>query len=251
MKKNRTRIALIVLLAAALIVPASLVVAGCGGGGVNLSYDESGSNAVIVYRASQAIAPIYNSSAPESIVYGDDTVIKKEDSYALIKGTVGSGGVEGILEDLKGEGFFKLKRSYSGDTPRAGGVTEVLTVKLTEKIYEVTVESGSEPTGWDEIVATVTGMDVTGFDAYIPEEISLYAKAETDPGGLKVMAWPGEQQDLKDAAASGGVKLEGEEAAVAWDAVWETYEKVDDIVWQGGDSYYTYVYASPVFPGVE
>lgn len=250
MKISRIRIALTVFLTAALVVSVSLIFIGCGND-IDLSYDESGSNPVIVYRETQAIAPIYNSAAPVSIMYGDSTVIEKEDSYAFVKGEIGSSGLEGVLNDLKEEGFFQLKKSYAGETPRAGGVTQVITVTLSDKTYEVTVEKGSEPSGWDEIVDTVTGVDITGSKAYVPNEITLYAKAESGPGDSKVMQWQGNEQDLADAAASGGVKLEGEDAALAWDAVWQTYEEVDDIVWQGGDAYYTYVYASPVFPGVE
>lgn len=243
------RVVIAVLLVTVVALPACLSVCGCGGGStVSLAYDKTATNPVLIFRETQAIAPIYNSSAPVTIIYGDEMIIEKDDSYEFVQGKA---GLEDILSDLRDYGFFDMKESYSGKTPRAGGVTQVLTVNLTDEQYEVSVETGSEPAGWGDIVDAVTDVDIADSKEYIPEKLTLYAKEETGAGGLEVMPWPGDPEDLAEAAAGEGVELKGEEAEVAWKAIQDTYEKVDDIVWEGGGKYYTYVYASPVFPGVE
>ncbi|MBN1288007.1 MAG: hypothetical protein JXA49_00025 [Actinobacteria bacterium] len=223
---------------------------GCGGAKTDLTYDKSGSKPVVVYRTYQAIAPIYNPDAPQIIVYGDGSVIEKKGPYEYTGGMLESGGVDALLRELESEGYFSLKQDYSSGEPVAGGVTETVTVNLSTKDYEVNVENGSDPSGWENIVSAVTGLDVSGAEAYTPPGVVLFAGEEADPGNREILKWPGGAEDLADAAAGEGFKLEGDSAAAAWKAVGESFEREDEIVWEGGGKYYSYVYASPVFPGV-
>ncbi|MBN2169069.1 MAG: hypothetical protein JW738_07480 [Actinobacteria bacterium] len=238
---------------AALIVCGILLVSGlcgCGGEKTDLSYNDSGSQPVVVYRTSQAIAPIYNPYAPQVIIYGDGAVIQKKGPYKYTKGRLGSGGVDKVLSDLDTEGFFGLKESYESKEPLEGGITETVTVNLTDREYEVSAADNAGPSGWDEIVGSITGLDVEGSEDYIPPGVVLYAKEEADPSGKEILTWPGDAGDLANATAEKGYDLEGDSAVTAWNAVSESFEKEDEIVWEGGGKYYSYVYCSPVFPGV-
>lgn len=224
------------------------ILCGCGGEKVDLSYDDSGSQPVIVYGTTQAIAPIYNPDAPQVIIYGDGTVIQKKGPYEYSKGRLESGGVEKILEELDSEGFFGLKESYESDEPLAGGITETVTVNLTNEEYEVSATDNAGPDGWDKMVSSITGLDVEGAEDYIPPGVVLYANEEADPSGKEILTWPGSAEDLANATAEKGYDLEGDSAATAWKAVSDTFEREDEIVWEGGGKYYSYVYCSPVFP---
>lgn len=245
MKKLIGTLAVVVVLAAFSL----LVVSGCGdGGSVDLAFDSSPDNAVVLLETSQAIAPIYNPDAPVAITYGDGTHIQKKGPYEFMEGEL-SGGVESQLDKLDELGFFKLKESYEGE-PLAGGTTDTLTVNLSDKSYTVTVIGSYGPPNWDEIKTAVTEPAVTGEKEYMPEGITLFAKQADGPEG-QVEEWPGNPEDLSEAAASSdGVRLEGEEAATAWKAVSDSMAAGGDMVFKAGDSYYTYVYASPMFPGV-
>ena len=242
----------LVTLCIAMLVVGFLFVVGCGTPSVDLSYSNSDVTPVVTYNRYQAIAPIYNSSAPVTIVYGDGTTIEKKDSYEFTTGKLAGNGLDGMLQSLYDEGFFKLNETYTGE-PMAGGVTETLTVKLSARTFEVSVQGKQGPPGWEKIVSTVTDLDTSGSKEYIPNTIILFAKAEPGaPSAPNVMEWPGISEDLAQAssAESSGRKLEGEAANVAWKAIQESMKSDTDVTWKANGSFYTYVYAVPVFPGV-
>jgi hypothetical protein len=242
----------IVALCIAMLVVGSLLVVGCGTPRVDLSYSDSAVTPVVTYNRYQAIAPIYNSSAPVTIIYGDQTAIEKKDSYEFTTGELAGEGLDAILQSLYDDGFFELDETYTGE-PMAGGVTETLTVKLSGKTYKVSVQGGQGPSNWEKIVSTVTDLDTSGSQEYIPNTILLFANAEPEaPGAPNVMEWPGISEDLAQASSteSSGRKLEGKAANVAWKAIQGSMKSDTEVTWKANGSFYTYVYAVPVFPGI-
>ena len=235
-----------------LLVVAIALVCGCGDTGTDLSYSNSGTTPVVTFNRYQAIAPIYNSSAPVTIIYGDGKATQKKGPYEFTTGSLTGDGLSGVLQSLSEEGFFELEGEYSGK-PMPGGVTEVLVVRLSDKTYEISVQSGQGPPNWEKIVSTVTDLETSGPQEYIPDTILLFVKAEPGaPSAPNVMTWPGDSEDLARAssAESNGVKLEGEEASVAWKAVQESMKGETEVTWKANGGFYTYVYAVPVFPGI-
>jgi len=242
----------IVTLCIAMLVVGSLFVVGCGTPRIDLSYSDSAVKPVVTYNRYQAIAPIYNSSAPVTIIYGDQTAIEKKDSYEFTTGKLAGGGLDGVLQSLYDEGFFELKETFAGE-PMAGGVTETLEVTLSEKAFKVSVQGGQGPSNWEKIVSTVTDLDTSGSQEYIPNTILLFAKAEPEASSApNVMEWPGISADLAQAssAESSGRKLEGQAANVAWKAIQESMKSDTEVTWKANGDFYTYVYAVPIFPGI-
>lgn len=248
----RSRVCFKVSVAMLSIVVVAAMVVGCGKAEVDLSFDESPTNPVITYYIYKAIAPIYNPTVPVTIVYGDGTVISKQGPYEFTQGKLGSGGVEGLLEQLESEGFFGLKSEYEGE-PLEGGATDELTVRLKEKTYDVTVQGGAGPATWNDIVKTVTDVQTADATEAVPPAVRLFATAaEGAPSAQTVMEWPGSSDDLEKASTSGseGYRLEGPEAEAAWKAVQGTSEEGGEVFWKAGDKFYYYVYAVPLFAGV-
>lgn len=242
----------IVAFCIAMLVVGFLFVVGCGTPRVDLSYSDSAVTPVVTFNRYQAIAPIYNSSAPVTIIYGDQTAIEKKDSYEFTTGKLAGEGLDGVLQSLYDEGFFELDKTYTGES-MAGGVTETLTIKLSARTFEVSVQGGQGPTNWEKIVNTVTDLDTSGSEEYIPNTILLFAKVEPEASSApNVMEWPGISADLAQAssAESGGRKLEGKAANVAWKAIQESMKSDTEVTWKANGDFYTYVYAVPVFPGI-
>lgn len=223
-----------------------------------LSYDDSPDYPVVVFRTSQAIAPVYNPDAPNVIIFGDGTLVKKEGPYTFSASELDD-GVEGVLAALEEEGYFELDEEYPTEEPLAGGKTEILTVSLADESYTVTVESGAAPPpAWSEIQQTVESSPSTEIGEYVPDEVVLYADAVTEaPGGSTERDWPGDPSDLAEASSAGdaqkeGVRLEGDSAHEAWEAVQVAFEEDNgNTLWKADGQLYSYVYAGPVFPGVE
>lgn len=260
---------------ALLLLVAVAAAAGCGnkeeprkktqpeeekktGGVSGLAYDSSPDNPVIIYRTSQAIAPVYNPDAPKVIIFGDGTYVRKEGPYTFSASELDD-GVEGVLDALEEAGFYGLDEEYPTEEPLAGGTTEYLTVNLLDESYTVTVESGADPPPeWSEIVEIVQSAPATEIGEYIPDEVVLYAnEADETPGGSTEREWPGDPSELAEASSAGGedesgVTLEGEGAHLAWETIQVAFEADEgNTVWSAGGSLYTYVYATPVFPGVD
>ena len=218
---------------------------GCGAAKPSLSFNASAGNPVVVYKTFQAIAPVYNPTVPQVVVYGDGTVIKKEDAYKL---TTGMASVPDLLKDLSEDGFFGLKQDYQGK-PLPGGVTATMIVNLEDKSYKVTVAPNSAPSNWHAVVGVVKGVKTTGSKEYVPEKVRLFANAEGEAQPGNVVPWPGGAQELETAAAAkNGVVLAGDAAGTAWKAI--AKEGVD-VSWQAGGKVYTYVYALPLLPGIQ
>lgn len=243
-------------LALAAVLVATAALPGCGSK-VALDFNTSSNVPVVTYYARKAIAPVYNPDAPVAIVYGDGTLVKKDDSYKFTTGTLEE-EVSLMLTELQNDGFFNLNPEYKGE-PLAGGTTEQMIVALTAKTYYVTVESGAAPANWDEMVKLVTDARITGAREYIPPVVWLLANVATDvPAGANVQPWPGNPQDLEKASAmldgtdKRGVTLEGEAATTAWLAIQQTFDTSggSDAYWSADGNTYTYVYAVPLFPGV-
>ena len=190
-------------IALALLLAISL--GGCGATKQDLSYNKSPSNLVIVYQSLQTIAPAYNPDVPVTVVYGDGSTLKKDGPYLLTTGGA-EPGVAAMLASLEEEGFFGLDTEYRG-TLTPGGVTEVMTVNLTDGKHQVTVEGGSAPEGWDEIVNTVKDVELTSPQEYVPQAVILFAQVGTAPAGSQnVFPWPGSADD-DPADLSGATRL--------------------------------------------
>ncbi len=242
----------LVTLCIVVLVVGFLFVVGCGTPRVDLSHSNSAVTPVVTFNRYQAIAPIYNSSAPVTILYGDQTAIEKKDPYEFTTGKLAGEGLDGVLQSLYNEGYFKLDETYTGE-PMPGGVTETLTVKLSARTFKVSVQGEQGPPDWEKIVSTVTDLDTSGSQEYIPNTILLFANAESGaPSAPNVMEWPGISADLAQAssAESSGRKLEGEAANVAWKAIQESMRSDTEVIWKANGAFYTYVYAVPVFPGI-
>ncbi len=237
-----------------LLLSLSLLAAGCGAG-TDLAYSTEPDAPVIVYSSYKAIAPIYNPGVPEDVIYGDGTLIRKRDPYVLLTGKLSQAEVQGILEELDEEGFFGLEESYTNKEPLAGGTTEKITVYLESGAHTVSVEGGTGPPGWGDIVASVAEAQPPDMQEYVPSSLTLFAReAGQVPEGARVDPWPGDPADLAQAASSQkGLVLEGDEAATAWKAVQEEFVASGggDSYWSAGGKVYTYVYATPILPGVE
>lgn len=237
---------------AVLMVALVALPLGCGGEEPpDLAYDTAADNPVVMYFSYKAIAPVYNPTAPVAVVYGDGTLVKKDDPYRYTSGKL-EAGVDGLLQTISNEGFFGLKTEYEGEQ-MAGGATEVISVSLEEKPHTVTVSGNKAPANWDTIVDSVTNAQVSAPEEYIPPAARLFAnKEEGPPSAPKVMEWPGDPTELERASADGtnGLKLEGEQARLAWKAMQEAMSTEGEAVWKAGDSFYSYVYTYPIFPGI-
>ena len=237
-------------IALALLLAISL--GGCGATKQDLSYNKSPSNPVIVYQSLQTIAPAYNPDVPVTVVYGDGSTLKKDGPYLLTTGGA-EPGAAAMLASLEEEGFFGLDTEYRG-TLTPGGVTEVMTVNLTDGKHQVTVEGGSAPEGWDEIVNTVKDVELTSPGEYVPQAVILFAQVGTAPAGSQnVFPWPGSSDDLVKSAAAGskGTVLQGDEAGTVWKAIQRGMKDQGDVYWTADGTTYTGVYSSPILPGIK
>jgi hypothetical protein len=240
----------------AVLLASVLSASGCGGKNApSLSFPSSGETPVIVYSSYQAIAPVYNPDVPVVVIYPDGTMIKKQDPYQFTTGMLSRDEITGILQSMADAGFFGFKKEYSGGEAKPGGTTETMTVNLDSGTYKVSAVGGSAPSGWNEIVETVTGAEPSAVKDYVPETIILYSKeAPQVPQGAVVTPWPGQASDLAGATAENGQKMTGDSAASAWKTLQGAYASGgagSETYWTAGGKTYTYVYGRPVLPGVE
>jgi len=240
-----------------LILSAVLVGAlgGCGGGTITIKFNTGIDKPVVVLTESKALSPALNPGAPETIIYGNGLIVQKKDPYSYVAGLSNGADVKSILRKLQDQGYFGLKSEYKSEQPVAGGATTTLTVNTTDKTYEVTVEAGAKPAGWDAIVSTVRSAKTPDMKPYNPSKIRLYATEATSvPASAKVEDWPGLRDELKNAAAAGskGYEVQMELAISIWLGLQAAFEQgnFQEIYWKTNDGKtYTAVYASPIFPG--
>jgi hypothetical protein len=241
------------ILAATVIVlmAASVIAAGCGTSGPSLTYNKSASNPVIVLRYLQALAPLYNPNAPAAIYYGDGTVILKKDAYVYESGKLSEGGLGETLKTLSAQGFFQMKSKYTGGA-MPGAKTSVLKVNLTGKSYEVTVEGGASPKGWDAIMTAVTKPKLPKTSTYYPPSVHLHATPFGGvASGVTVKNWPANAGDLSAVGkAPHGLKVSGNEAENAWKAIGGAVKGTAEVFWKYKGNFYGNVYAAPIFTGV-
>jgi hypothetical protein len=237
--------------AAVVLITVSMIAAGCGVSGPDLIFNRSAKNPVIVLRYAQALAPLYNPNAPAAIYYGDGTVVLKKDSYSYTSGKLAEGGLDETLKKISDQGFFEMKSKYTG-APVPGGKTSVLQVKLKEKSYEVTVESGAGPKGWNEIMTAVTKPELPKTSTYYPPAVHLHATPfGAAEEGTTVKNWPSNAGDLaKVGDAPRGSKISGNEAENAWKAIGGTVKGTATILWRYKEDLFGNVYAAPIFTGV-
>jgi hypothetical protein len=208
-----------------------------------------------VLTESEAVSLALNPGAPETIIYGNCLIVQKIDPYGYVAGLSNGADVKSILRKLQDQGYFGLKSEYKSEQPVAGGATTTLTVNTTDKTYEVTVEAGAKPAGWDFIVSTVRSAETPGMDPYNPSKIRLYATEATSvPASAEVEDWPGLRDELKNAAAAGskGYEVQMELAISIWVGLQTAFEQgnFQEIYWKTNDGKtYTAVYAFPIFPG--
>jgi hypothetical protein len=228
---------------------------GCGGSTTTIKYDTRIDKPVVLLTESKAVSPALNPGAPETIVYGNGLIVQKKDPYSYVAGLSNGANVESILKKLQDQQYFGLKSEYKSEQPVAGGATTTLTVNTTDKTYEVTVEAGAKPAGWDAIVNTVRSAKTPDMQPYNPSKIRLYATEATGvPASVKVKEWPGLGDELKNAAAAGsrGYEVQMESAISIWVGLQAAFEQGDfqEIYWKINDgNTYKYVYAFPIFPG--
>ena len=240
-----------------LILSAVLVAAlgGCGGGTVTIKFNTGIDKPVVVLTESRALSPALNPGAPETIIYGNGLIVQKKGPYSYTAGLSNGADVKSILRKLQDQGFFGLKSEYKSGQPVAGGATAALTVNTTDKTYEVTVEAGAKPAGWDDIVSTVRSAETPDMKPYNPSKIRLYAAEATGvPASANVEDWPGLRDELKNAAAAGskGYEVQMELAISIWVGLQAAFEQgnFQEIYWKTNDGRtYTAVYAFPIFPG--
>ena len=240
-----------------LILSAVLVagLVGCGGGTTTIKFNTGTDKPVVVLTEYKAVSPALNPGAPETIIYGNGLIVQKKDPYSYIAGLSNGADVESILRKLQDQRYFGLKSEYKSEQPVAGGATATLTVNTTDKTYEVTVEAGAKPAGWDAIVSTVRSAKTPDMKPYNPSKIRLYATEATSvPASAKVENWTGLRDELKNAAAAGskGYEVQMELAINIWLGLQAAFEQGDfkEIYWKTTDGKtYTAVYAFPIFPG--
>ncbi|MBU1670647.1 MAG: hypothetical protein KKF41_16335 [Actinobacteria bacterium] len=169
-------------IAIALLLAAALAAGGCGEQ-PSLAYDSSGGNVVVQVESGGGLAPFYLDTVPSFRAFGDGRVVKAADdtrnNSLLLEGTLGDGGVEGLLESIEKAGFFDLKDSYRDDRVM-DGVTVSVTVSLKDGRKKVDVYMTEVP----EFAATlkaVNGFPVTGEHPYVPEEGYLYVTRQNEP----------------------------------------------------------------------
>lgn len=245
----------VVALAGVTAVAAGL--AGCGSAKPSLTYNASPTAPVVVYTSTSAIAPVYNPLAPVVIIYGDGTKVTKEDSYKFTQGKL-TGEVPAVLDKLAADGFFGLGKDYTS-AEQPGGAVQTITVTLSDRTKQVAAAGGSAPPQWQSMVKALTDAPTVSSSAYVPSTIVLYASPdEGGPGsGATVLPWPAGAGDLSAATATSGTQLKGEQltgeqAKAAWLAIAEQFPQGQgDTVWSYNGKLYTYVYAAPVFPGVQ
>lgn len=235
------------------------LVCGCGGESPRLTFNSDEDTPVIIYSSYKAIAPVYNSSVPVTVIY-PAKVIQKREPYELESASLTSEQVSDTLKKLEEQGYFTLKKEYHRAEQIAGGTTEKLSVRLKSGTYMVSVEGGAGPSGWDDIVATVTNVKASNYRVYVPLSLTLHAReVEGTEAAAGTKPWPGDPADLAKAAATtggkaGGLELDGDWAATAWEAVSSSFSRGDageDTLWSAGGRFYRYVYAVPVLPGVK
>jgi hypothetical protein len=236
--------------AVSIAVILALSLGGCGKK-VDITYNTSASNPVIVYKSLRAISPAYNPGVPVVVVYGDGTVLRRDDAYKMTAGRAGT-DLPTLLNTLVQDGFFDLKPQYTG-TPLADGVTRVVTVNLASGSHQVSVDSGAGPSGWDNIAKTVNDVEIVSPEEYVPASVRLFAMEGTaPPGSFNVFPWPGAADELSEAAAGGskGLVLQGDPAGAAWKAIQRAAKDEGEIYWTAGGKTYTGVYATPILPGI-
>jgi hypothetical protein len=241
----------------AAVLAALALAAGCGGKTrANMSFPTGAGTPVVTYWSYKAISPVYNPDVPVTVVYGDGTLIKKEDAYKLTRGTLTRQQMSGLLKTLQDKGFFDMKSEYNTEKPLPGGTTDTVSVTTTTETHQVSVEGGAGPAGWNGIISAVTGLQGAGTTEYVPESITLFAReAAQVPQGAAVNPWPGSPSDLAGAAAQdAGLGLNGAAAGTAWSAVQSSFSQNssgEDAYWSAGGKTYTFVYASPLLPGIK
>jgi hypothetical protein len=250
-----------------VVLMALLLASGCGGktqsgktangkAESGVSFPATADEPVVTYTSYKAIAPVYNPDVPVTVIYGDGTVIKKEDPYRFTTGTLSPQQMEELLKTLEEGGFFELESEYKNEVPLAGGTTDTVTVVTSDGTHEVSAEGGAGPPGWDDMLTAITGVKASDESEYVPSSIALFAREATEvPQGAAVQPWPGDSSELAAAAsADAGTRLNGEEAGTAWKAVQSSFSQNssgEGAYWSAGDKTYTYVYASPILPGIE
>lgn len=234
-----------------ILIAASMIAAGCGVSGPDLIFNRSAKNPVMVLRTLQALAPLYNPNAPAAVYYGDGTVVLKKDSYSYQSGKLAEGGIDDTLKTISDNGFFQMKSKYTG-APVPGGKTSVLQVKLKEKSYEVTVESGAGPKGWNEIMTAVTKPELPKTSTYYPPTVHLHATPfGAAEEGVTVKNWPADAGDLAAVGESPkGLNISGDKAENAWKAIGGAVKGTAVVLWRYKDDLYGNVYAAPIFTGV-
>jgi hypothetical protein len=241
----------------AMVLMALLLASGCGGKTERgMTFPTTADKPVVTYSSYKAIAPVYNPDVPVAVIYGDGTVIKKEDPYQFTTGTLSPQQMEELLKTLEDQGFFELESEYKNKVPLAGGTTDTVTVVTSSGTHEVSAEGGAGPPGWGDTLASITGVKASGEKEYVPSSITLFAREATEvPQGAAVEPWPGDPSELATAASGdAGLKLNGEAASTAWKAIQSSFSQNsagEDAYWSAGDKTYTYVYASPILPGID
>ena len=224
-------------------------------GTATIKYDTRIDKPVVLLTESKAVSPALNPGAPETIVYGNGLIVQKKDPYSYTAGLSNGTNVESILKKLQDQGYFGLKGEYKSEQPVAGGATTTLDVNTTDKTYEVTVEAGAKPAGWDAMVNTVRSAKTPNMQPYNPSKIRLYATEATSvPASAKVEDWPGLGDELKNAAAAGskGYEVQMESAISIWVGLRAAFKQgnFQEIYWKTNDGKtYSAVYAYPIFPG--
>ena len=226
-----------------------------GNNPTTIKFDAGIDKPVVVLTESQAVSPVFNPGAPETIIYGNGLIVQKKDPYSYVAGLSSTADVKSVLRKLQDQGYFGLKGEYQSEQPVAGGATPTHTANTTDKTYRVTVEAGAKPAGWDAIVSMVQSTKTPDMKPCNPSKIMLYAtEAPSVPASARVEDWPGLRDELKSAAAAGskGYEVQMESAISIWVGLQAAFQQGDfqEIYWKTNDGKtYAAVYAFPIFPG--
>ncbi|MGQ0600537.1 MAG: hypothetical protein ACT4QE_02430 [Anaerolineales bacterium] len=177
---------------------------------------------------------------PDATVWGDGRIVWVESGpngeRRVLEGRLSASALRELLQRAVNEGFFGWRDSY-GDYSVTDLASQCLRVSLAGEAKSGCEYYRGAPQAFHSLYDDIaSGAGVSGAD-YVPVRgfVTTYPLEESDPGNGQVVQWPVEAAGFSLAEAQGGLWVEGEALAAAWEAVnansWRGVMKDDDVLY--------------------